>query len=158
MDELQKKQALRMINYGLYVMTVGHGKDLAAGTVNWVSQCSFKPPLVMVGVKAESNLHALLEKSRHFAINVLGSDQKSIANDFFAPTQVAEGRLNGQPYAEGSTGSPLLTETPASFECKVIEILKRGDHSVVIGEVVNAEVRRSAEPLFMRSTGWFYGG
>ena len=51
MDKETKKTALRMIPYGLYVLT-GEGKDgkIAASTVNWVTQTAFEPPLVVVGV------------------------------------------------------------------------------------------------------------
>jgi len=47
-----------MIPYGLYVITL-ENKDgrISAGTVNWVTQASFKPPLVSVGVKADSQIH-----------------------------------------------------------------------------------------------------
>jgi hypothetical protein len=33
-----------------------------------------------------------------------------------------------------------------------------GDHSVVVGEVTLANLKRSAEPLTMKETGWNYGG
>ena len=73
MDANTKKTALRMIPYGLYVLTA-KGKDdaVAAATVNWVTQVSFAPPLVAVGVKADSQAHALIKESRAFALNVLG--------------------------------------------------------------------------------------
>ena len=50
MDAEAKKTALRMIPYGLYVLTA-EGKDgkIAASTVNWVTQTAFQPPLVVVG-------------------------------------------------------------------------------------------------------------
>ena len=50
MDADAKKTALRMIPYGLYVLTAA-GKDgrKSAATVNWVTQASFAPPLVAVG-------------------------------------------------------------------------------------------------------------
>lgn len=158
MDESQKKEALRMINYGLYVLTAKDGTEIAAGTVNWLSQCSMKPPTVMVGVKVGGHLMDIIERKRAFAVNVLSEMQKSVANDFFKPTVVTEGKLNGRDYVEGSTGMPILTETPASLECKVHHIVKGGDHNVVVAEVVDASVRAKTEPLFMRSTGWFYGG
>ena len=46
-----------MIPYGLYVMTAKDkdGRILDA-TVNWITQASFKPPLVAVGVKADSQI------------------------------------------------------------------------------------------------------
>ena len=49
MDPQAKKVALRAINYGLYVLTAKDGDELAAASVNWLSQASFEPPLIMVG-------------------------------------------------------------------------------------------------------------
>src|SRR5919204_635034 len=73
MDANAKKTALRMIPYGLYVLTAAH-KDgrVAAAAVNWVTQASFEPPLVAVGVKADSGAHALIKDTKAFALNVLG--------------------------------------------------------------------------------------
>lgn len=51
MDPNAKKTTLRMIPYGLYVLTAASGDRVAAATVNWVTQASFEPPLVAVGVK-----------------------------------------------------------------------------------------------------------
>ena len=54
MDDNSKKTALRMIPYGLYVMTVeDEDGRISVATVNWVTQASFKPPLLAVGVKAD---------------------------------------------------------------------------------------------------------
>ena len=42
-----KKTVLRMIPYGIYVLTADDGKgNIAAATVNWVTQSAFAPPLV----------------------------------------------------------------------------------------------------------------
>jgi flavin reductase (DIM6/NTAB) family NADH-FMN oxidoreductase RutF len=59
MDEAAKKTSLRMIPYGLFVLTTkaGNGQDVSAATINWVTQTSFKPPLVAIGVKADSLVH-----------------------------------------------------------------------------------------------------
>ena len=47
MDEDAKKTALRMIPYGMYVLT-SKSEDVSAATVNWLTQTSFSPPLVLV--------------------------------------------------------------------------------------------------------------
>ncbi len=49
MDADAKKTALRMIPYGIYVLTAEGSKGVAAATVNWVTQTSFDPPLVVGG-------------------------------------------------------------------------------------------------------------
>src|SRR5229473_8574521 len=80
MDASAKKTTLRMIPYGLYVLTAA-AKDgrVAAATVNWVTQASFEPPLVVVGVKADSHVHAIIKESKAFALNFLGKGQQALA-------------------------------------------------------------------------------
>lgn len=158
MDDEAKKKSLRMINYGLYILSAKDDGGIAAATVNWLSQASFTPPLVMVGVKASSNTLAAIVKSMHFAVNILGKDQKNLAQDFFKPSVLEGSKINGHEFEIGASGGALLKEAPAHFECTVTDIVERGDHSVVIGEVIDARIIREDLPLFMRDTGWFYGG
>ena len=55
MNSDHKKTVLRMIPYGIYVLTSDDGKgNISAATVNWVTQTAFAPPLVVVGVKTDS--------------------------------------------------------------------------------------------------------
>ena len=61
MDPDHKKTALRMIPYGIYVLTAEANGQTAAATVNWVTQTSFDPPLVAVAVKADSGARAIVE-------------------------------------------------------------------------------------------------
>src|SRR3974377_641026 len=110
-----KKSVLRMIPYGIYVLTADDGKgNVAAATVNWVTQSAFAPPLVAVGVKADSNAHRIIQNANHFALNILGKDQKGVAFTFLKPTEVADGKLSGQAYHKGETGSPLLDDAAAA--------------------------------------------
>jgi len=162
MDPQQKKVALRAINYGLYVLTATVGDEVAASGVNWLTQASFEPPLVVVGVKSDSGAAALIEKSRAFAVNVLADDQLDVGKAFFRSTTVEGDKLNGHAFeASPSTGNPLITACPWWFECRVTDTIERGDHTVYVAEVVEAGVRDGAEgrtPLLLRSTGMNYGG
>jgi flavin reductase (DIM6/NTAB) family NADH-FMN oxidoreductase RutF len=167
MDPNAKKTALRMIPYGLYVLTAA-GKDgsIAAATVNWVTQASFAPPLVAVGVKADSGAHALIKESRAFALNVLGKGQNAMAFTFFKPAQRDGQTISGEPFRAGTTGAPILEGTPAFLECRLVDTVERGDHSVFVAEVVEAGVakapagRADDATLWLRELGdnVFYGG
>lgn len=158
MDPDIKKQTLRQITYGLYVMSSASGDEVGAGTVNWLSQASFSPPLVMVAAKADSGLHSAVEKSGTFAVNFLSESQKQFAEDFFRPTTVEGELINGHAFRPGTTGAPVLDEVYAYIECKVSDKLAMDDHTVFVGEVIAAEHRREDKPLEMWGTGWFYGG
>ncbi len=115
-----KKTALRMIPYGIYVLTADDGKGgIAAATVNWVTQTAFTPPLVVVGIKTDSGAYRIVRDSRIFALNMLGKDQKGVAFTFFKPSEVKDGKISGQAYRKGATGAPILTDAVAAVECRV---------------------------------------
>jgi flavin reductase (DIM6/NTAB) family NADH-FMN oxidoreductase RutF len=166
MDADAKKTALRMIPYGIYVLTTEADGAIGAATVNWVTQTAFAPPLLVVGMKAESGAYAIAKKQGAFALNMLGKGQQGQAFAFFKPAQAADGKISGEPYRRGTTGAPILTNAAACVECKIVEIVERGDHHIVIGEVVEAHVmkppqgRPDAAILEMKELGekTFYGG
>jgi len=160
MDPQAKKVALRAINYGLYVLTAIDGDQVGAAGVNWLTQASFEPPLVAAAVKADNDSHAIIEKTRAFAVNILGEDQLDIGKAFFRTTKVEGDTLNGYRFEPGpETGAPLLVDLPYWFEARVTDTIRRGDHTVFVAEVVNAGVRDdSVTPLLLRSTGMNYGG
>jgi flavin reductase (DIM6/NTAB) family NADH-FMN oxidoreductase RutF len=162
-----KKTVLRMIPYGIYVLTADDGQgNVAAATVNWVTQSAFAPPLVVVGVKADSGTYQTVKAAKTFALNMLGKDQKNLAFTFFRPADVKEGKLSGQPFHRGVTGAPILTEAPGAVECRVSSIVEHGDHHIVVGEVIEAHLnkplsgRPDAAILEMKDLGdnVFYGG
>jgi flavin reductase (DIM6/NTAB) family NADH-FMN oxidoreductase RutF len=167
MDANAKKTVLRMIPYGLYVLTA-RGKDdtVAAATVNWVTQASFAPPLVVVGVKADSHAHALIKESRAFALNVLGKGQGPMAFTFLKPATREGQTVSGEPFRWGSTGAPVLERAPGFVECRLVESVEVGDHSVFVGEVVEAGLPKAIEGRADDTTLWlkelgpnvFYGG
>ena len=167
MNTESKKAVLRMIPYGIYVLTAGDAKgNVAASTVNWVTQSAFSPPLVVVGVKAESGTCKTLRAARTFALNMLGKDQKALAFTFFRPADVGDGKISGQSFRRGTTGAPVLIDAPGAIECRVTSIVEQGDHHIIVGEVVEAHLnkpltgRPDAAILEMKDLGEnvFYGG
>jgi flavin reductase (DIM6/NTAB) family NADH-FMN oxidoreductase RutF len=166
MDQDMKKTALRMIPYGLYVLTAESPAGTSAATVNWVTQASFAPPLVAVGVKADSQVHAIIKEANAFALNVLGKGQQNLAYTFFKPAQREGSTISGEPFRPGQTGSPILTNAPAFVECQVVATVEKGDHSVFVGEVVAAGVTKPPNGRADDATLWlkdlgekvFYGG
>lgn len=162
-----KKTVLRMIPYGIYVLTADDGKgNVAAATVNWVTQTAFAPPLVVVGVKTDSGAYQVVKTAKTFVLNMLGKDHKGLAFTFFKPAQVSDGKLSGQAIRKGTTGAPILVDAPGAVECKVTSIVEQGDHHIVVGEVIEAHLqkppagRADAAILEMKDLGdnVFYGG
>ncbi|HEY4173516.1 MAG TPA: flavin reductase family protein [Rhodopila sp.] len=167
MDVDAKKTALRMIPYGIYVLTADDGKgNVGAATVNWVTQGSFAPPLVVVGIKADSGAHTVVKGTGKFALNMLGKEHKGVAFTFFKPAKVEDGKLSGQAFHAGANGAPILDDAVAAVECSVRQIVELGDHHIVVAEVTEAIVmkppagRADAAILEMKDLGdnVYYGG
>ncbi len=158
MDLAAKKTALRLLTYGLYVATARDANGCAGGTINWLSQSSFTPPLVMAGIQRDSSLHQAIAASRAFAVHIVGRGQKALATSFFKGATESGDTLNGFRFEAGVTGAPVLLDPPAYFECRVTDEIRRGDHTVFVAEVVAAGVRSDEEPLTLREAGFAYGG
>ena len=159
MDPKTKQKVLRLLTNGMYILTSRSGKHFGAATITWVSQASFKPPLLMVALRKDGSAFQSVVESGTAVLHVLDSRQQDIAQKFFAATEESHGLLNGEPYSEGKIGAPVLENLGAYLECKALEILeKHGDHAIVVFEVLNAVLRRDVEPLTVTSSPWQYGG
>jgi flavin reductase (DIM6/NTAB) family NADH-FMN oxidoreductase RutF len=159
MDPKTKQKVLRLLTNGMYILTSRSPKGYGAATITWVSQASFKPPLLMVALRKDGSAFQCVVESRAAVLHVLDSSQQDIAQKFFAATEESHGSLNGEPYAEGTIGAPVLKNLGAYLECKALEILERhGDHAFVVFEVVNAVLRSDVVPLTVTGSPWQYGG
>ena len=153
-----KKTLLRKIPHGLFICGVREGDEVNGFTASWVTQGSFEPPLVVMGVRADSTSHGIIERTGCFSLNVLRADQKDLAAVFFKPQKAMGGRFDAAPFQEGDLGLPLLDDAIGGVECRVVGQLKHGDHTVFVGEVKTARMVADGEALNLASTGWNYGG
>ncbi len=159
MDLQAKKIALRKIPHGVYVVGVKQDSQVNAFTATWLTQVSFTPPLVALGIRKDSHSLEMIKHSKVFTVNLLGKDQKAMAEHFVKPASAAGEKLQTVRHRAGKTGAPVLDEAIAYVECELREIANAlGDHAVVIGEVVEAGVHRDEPALTLLETGWHYGG
>ena len=159
MDAKVRQKTLRMLSNGVYVLTSRSEDRYGAATVSWVSQVSFRPPLIMAAVRRDSNVFKCLAESRIAALHIVADGQHEIARRFFFPTRANCTTINGEPFAEGRTAAPILASLPAHVECRIEQIVDSdGDHAMVILRVVEAECREPVRPLTIADTPWQYGG
>src|ERR1700681_2738413 len=122
-DVKVRQKALQMLSNGVYVLTSRSEDRYGAATVSWVSQASFKPPLIMAAVRRESKVFQCLAESRSAALHIVGERQQEIARRFFFPTQAERGTINGEAFTEGRTAAPVLPNLPAHVECELERIV-----------------------------------
>ncbi len=156
-----RSEALKLLSNGVYVLTTCGPEAVHAAAVTWVSQVSFSPPMVLVALRRNSYLAQAVRKAHRFALNTLAADQQGLAEAFLThrtgPVDAAD--IAGQGLRITAGCCPLLTDALAWLECRLsAEPSCPGDHALMLGEVIGAGVRRTGQPMVLRSTPWAYGG
>ncbi|NET90873.1 MAG: flavin reductase [Kamptonema sp. SIO1D9] len=159
LDEQAKKTMLRKIPHGLYICGVKDGDEMNGFTLSWLTQSSFKPPLVVACVKQDSGSHAMIKNTAVFSVSFLDSEQKDMAAKFFQPKRRVGDKLEDVEFYPGAeTGCPIIKDSLGYIECKVVDRIEKGDHTVFVAEVIGSGVHREGSQLLLETTGWNYGG
>ncbi|MBP7142322.1 MAG: flavin reductase [Opitutaceae bacterium] len=157
-DPTLRKKVLRMIPYGIHVITARFENRIAAATIDWVTQSSFEPPMIVCCLRRDSLIYEIVSQARTYALHPLGADQKAFAMHFFKNRDADESHINGQSYHPGPQSVPLLAEAPAHLVLQYSAELPQGDHAAILGQVIHIGLNRETPPLLLRDTGWQYGG
>lgn len=158
MNEEAKKKVLQWFPYGLYAIGVHDGDESNAFTANWVTQTSFDPPMVAVAVENDGKSIGLMRDSKVFSVNVYDAGQRNAAGRLARPSVRAPLKLEEVAHTQGSTGVPLLNDSLGYVECRVTDQVETGDHTLFVGEVVEAGVFHEGNALTIQAAGFKYAG
>jgi flavin reductase (DIM6/NTAB) family NADH-FMN oxidoreductase RutF len=159
LNESAKKTVLRHFPYGMYAVTVmSEGEDHGI-TANWVMQAAFTPPMLVVALENDSKSLPMIRDARAFAVNILAAGQRELAVQLARSSRRTPSKLHGVPARPAPiTGAPTLTEGLGWLECRFVATMPAGDHTLVLGEVVEAGVERDGKALTLGETGLKYAG
>jgi len=146
----------KAISHGVYVITVRTKERVNGMTAAWVSQVSMNPLLLMVSIAPARFSHNLIKEAEHFAINVLDDDTMNYGAVFGFKSGRKVDKFQGISHFDAPNGSPVIEGVMAYAECKVVDILRAGDHDLFIGEVTSAKVMKvESKPLIFNWDDYF---
>jgi flavin reductase (DIM6/NTAB) family NADH-FMN oxidoreductase RutF len=155
-DRSKAREVLSRFPYGLFVAGSRDGETPVTMIATWVTQVSFFPQLLAIAVESDSLMRECIERTGYFSLNILPSEGKELAASFLRSKDTTSKSINGHAYEPALHGSPFLLEASACLECKMAYRYETGDHTLVVGEVVEAITRKGGEILTMQGTGWNY--
>ncbi|WP_328916107.1 MULTISPECIES: flavin reductase family protein [unclassified Streptomyces] len=139
---------------GVTVLTAG--REAPRGmTANSFTSVSLDPPLVLVCVARTASAHGMILAEGRFAVSILSAEQAHLARHF-ADHRRAGGRGEFDTvdtFGGRVTGAPLISGALAWLECAVAAVYDGGDHSIVLGSVLDLSCGAADEPLL-----YFRGG
>jgi flavin reductase (DIM6/NTAB) family NADH-FMN oxidoreductase RutF len=161
LDVQIKKQVLRLFTYGMYAVTTQADQVNDVFLANWLSQCSFDPPLIMVSIQNDSRALSLIRSSGFLTVHVLASGQREFAgmlgkSSRSRPDKLKHVRWHPSPI----THCPILDDTLGYIECRLVGELPAGDSTIVVSEIIHVEMLSDGElePLTMEETGFRHAG
>nr|AZQ05598.1 reductase [Rhodococcus sp. (in: high G+C Gram-positive bacteria)] len=146
MDPNQFRGAIGQFTSGVTVITCQGADDQPHGvTCTAVTSISLDPRLCLLSINRKSAACGKLGSNGPFAVNILASDQADTAMSFAGRPERTEPR-----WIDG-TGAPLLEGAAATISCVTIwREYDGGDHSIFLGEVVEAQSSGGDPLLFYR--------
>lgn len=142
-------QAMRGTATGVNVVTTDGPAGRFGLTVSAFSSVSAEPPTVLVCINRSSPARSAVRENGAFCINVLSTAQRPLADTF------AGNASGGEPYSfeSGSwtrsrTGSPILDDSVASFDCTLQSSIDAGTHTIFIGAVRAVGYNKSSPLLY----------
>ena len=128
---------------GVTVVTTSLDGVIHGATASAVSSLSLDPPMLLVCMNRQSTTGQAVLSARRFAINILGENQPDLAVRFASRNH---DKFAGVDTQSGVGNVPLLSDALATIECRVVEEVMGGTHTVFIAEVDSA-VAHSGTPL-----------
>lgn len=153
-DGRELRDALGQFATGVCLITVTtqEGEALAM-TANSFSSVSLDPPLILWSLQNNSDVFDAFAAPKHFAINVLNSNQLDQSNHYARKEQH---QLQAEHFSTGQHGCPIIKDALVSFECELDATHPAGDHLIIIGRVVDMHKAASGDPLLFFSGGYRY--
>ncbi|MEJ5327347.1 MAG: flavin reductase family protein [Candidatus Bathyarchaeia archaeon] len=117
-----------------------HGKPNVL-PLAWVMPTSMNPPLAAVSIAPGRYSHTLIEETKEFVINIPTVE--------IVKQTLACGKLSGRghdkfretgltPLPARKVKAPIIKECIAHLECSLYNQFKTGDHTIFVGEVLEA--------------------
>ena len=141
------KSAMAQLVGGVTIVAAGTGFERRGITATAVCSLSIEPPTLLACINRHSELWSRVTQVGAFSVNILTQAQEQLARVFAGMTLVhGRQRFEHGSWFEGGTGSPLLADCLATFDCQLVGSHSHTTHEIFLGQVLEASVS-AGEPL-----------
>jgi 3-hydroxy-9,10-secoandrosta-1,3,5(10)-triene-9,17-dione monooxygenase reductase component len=145
--EDQFKTALSCWASGVSVVATRDEGHVYGLTVSSFSSLSLHPPLILCCLNNTNRMPSMIESANGFTVSILGSDQVGASNAFARRGREPSETFEGAEEGTAASGRPYLDGSAAWLDCVLEKAIVEGDHTIVIGRVVEIGAKPETEPL-----------
>lgn len=152
-------KALKKMEYGVYVVTLGQGSNGNAFTASWLTQVSAEPPMIALAVHNKHQSCPQLKDNGSFVINMIAAGEEVVAQRYYGPAESGYEKLKSAAIQTAPvTGCAILNGTVAYLECKISNSVSVENHTVFIAEIVGGKVEKNSPILTSENSNLKYSG
>ena len=142
------RQALGSFPTGVTVVSCLDKDNNPLGfTANSFTSVSLDPQLISICIDKESFNIDTFSITEHFAVSILSESQQSISTTFATPN---EERFKDIDWRSEDTGSPIISNAVAWFDCKTEQVVDAGDHLILIGKIISFDSSPKTPLMYLR--------
>jgi flavin reductase (DIM6/NTAB) family NADH-FMN oxidoreductase RutF len=147
-DARDLRRAFGNFATGVTIVTTVDADGVPNGfTANSFTSVSIDPPLLLVSIARSAYGCDIFTAARGFAVNILAQDQRELSNRF---ARAGADKFADQVWQAGLSGSPIIDNVVAWFDCEHYEQVDAGDHIILIGRVLQYSYNTHAPLGFCR--------
>ena len=146
-DEARFRQAMGYFASGVTVVTTEYQGVLYGMTVSSFASLSLRPSLVLLCIDKTVPSHDGIKQSGQFVVNILDKRQEHLSRRF---ATTADDKFKGVAWHSGTLGLPVLDRVLAVIECRLHAVFDGGDHTIFVGEVIDASIDEGTPLLYYR--------
>ena len=118
-----------------------NGRDNALA-VGYCGNCSYDPPMVMVGIVPSRYSYHMIKETGCFVVNLVEKDMQEQFDYLGSVSGRDEDKLKKVAAADGTkVNAPLLSDCPVNIECTVVDSIVTGSHEMFVGRIEAVHAR-----------------
>ena len=131
------------------VTTIDQNGEPIGLTVNSFASVSLDPLLILWSIDKRGYSYEAFQKAEQFAVNILSEEQGDICQLF---SSRVENRFEHCTWDKSVHSLPILGGSLAVLQCRVYERVEAGDHTIIIGEVIDIDNQAKNPLLYHKRT------
>jgi flavin reductase (DIM6/NTAB) family NADH-FMN oxidoreductase RutF/rubredoxin len=142
-------KAFHKLSYGLYIIASEFQGQKAGYIGNTAFQVTSSPPQIAISCHKNNDTSAIILKSGVFSLSVLRKEvSTSLIGEFGFMASSEINKFAKVKFETHATGAPIVVDSVIAWvECRVVQTLDVGTHTLFIGEVADSRLLSDDEPL-----------
>lgn len=142
-------KAFHKLSYGLYIVASEINGKPFGYIGNTVFQVTSNPAQIAISCHKNNDTHSVILKSGIFSISVLRKEvSTSLIGEFGFMASSEIDKFAKVNIIRHITGAPIVIDSVVAwFDCRVVQTVDVGTHTLIIGEVADSRLVSDEEPL-----------